>query len=457
MKISGAYGDDIYNFLKENHRARTGGRVDLAAYFLRRGFDLLRDGGDLCFITTNTIAQGDSRDAGLLPMTREWGAVIANALTSETWKGDATVTVSVVHLHRGPYSGAVSLDDANVDHIGPDLSSGDTGEPRALSENENIASVGSNIMGAGFRLRPDERAALVAENAANAEVIRPLYGGSDVMQSASTTPSRWVIDFGSRTLEDAAQYAEPLARVRALVKPERDKVKRTVYRERWWRFGEPASRLYDMIRTAGLEQVVVMPYTSKVMMPAFLPADAVYADTLVVFASGRHDLAGILASSIHWLWAAKWCATLRGDPRYLPARCFATFPLPPESAAVADAGAELFQYRTQMVEARGAGITNVYNLVNDPTTSADDALELRRLHVRLDAAVARAYDWNDLIDSFDHGCHPTKRFGVRWTVNPQAQRQIIERLLALNLQRAGAPAGDYAVAEVEEDELAPVC
>ena len=40
--ISGALGDKVLKFLKVNHAASTGGRVDLAVYFLRRGFDCLR-------------------------------------------------------------------------------------------------------------------------------------------------------------------------------------------------------------------------------------------------------------------------------------------------------------------------------------------------------------------------------------------------------------------------------
>src|SRR4029453_2280760 len=47
----GTPGQKALQFLKSNHPAHPGGRVDLAAYFLRRGFDLVRHDGDLCFIT----------------------------------------------------------------------------------------------------------------------------------------------------------------------------------------------------------------------------------------------------------------------------------------------------------------------------------------------------------------------------------------------------------------------
>src|SRR6266487_3220295 len=40
-------------------------------------------------------------------------------------------------------------------------------------------------------------------------------------------------------LEDAAKYPGALERVRALVRPHREKAKRKVYREKWWRLEEP--------------------------------------------------------------------------------------------------------------------------------------------------------------------------------------------------------------------------
>jgi hypothetical protein len=87
---------------------------------------------------------------------------------------------------------------------------------------------------------------------------------------------------------------------------------------------------------------------------------------------------------------------------------------------------------------RGVGTTKLYNLVVDPECHDEDILTVRAAHVALDEAVARAYGWDDLIDRFDHGHHPTERFGLRWTVKPETQREIEQRLLDLNLARAAA-------------------
>ncbi len=90
MKISTTYGQGVLQFLKASAGVDSGGTTDLAAYFFRRGFDLLRPGGDICFITTNSIGQGDTRDASLSPIVRSWGGVIANAWRSMPWRAPPT-------------------------------------------------------------------------------------------------------------------------------------------------------------------------------------------------------------------------------------------------------------------------------------------------------------------------------------------------------------------------------
>lgn len=59
-KISGSFGDQYLNWLKYYY-APCGGLTDFVAYFLRRNYNIIRVGGFEAIITTNTIAQGDTR------------------------------------------------------------------------------------------------------------------------------------------------------------------------------------------------------------------------------------------------------------------------------------------------------------------------------------------------------------------------------------------------------------
>ena len=54
------YPDWLKSLHDESH-----GNADLVAHFYRRAFNLIRNGGTLGLIATNTIAQGDTRSSGL--------------------------------------------------------------------------------------------------------------------------------------------------------------------------------------------------------------------------------------------------------------------------------------------------------------------------------------------------------------------------------------------------------
>lgn len=435
-KISGAYGARVLKFFKANHPAETRGREDLAAYFLRRGFDLLRPDGDICFITTNSIGQGDTRAAGLDPIVRAWGGSIANAVSSEPWEGDAAVFVSIIHVRRGAWHGARSLDGAEVTSIAPDLSAGAANQdPAPLKENDAVASEGSSVYGDGFFLTSAQRDSFVSEDDRNADVIFPAVGAREAMGDLSTGFDRWVINFGEMPIEEARTYRAPFERLEALVMPERAEQKRESLKKYWWMYNEPRTAFYRRLAAQGLQRVIVIPKVSKSMMPVFLPAGMVYTDALNVIASDDDAYFGLLCSAFHWHWAAKWCTTMKSDPRYTVGRCFRTFPGTSRTEELADAGRRIDQLRHASMRQRGIGLTDLYNLLNDQARQDADVVELRNVHASLDCAAARAYGWADLISILSHGHHLTERFGVRWTVAPEAQREIVARLLTLNLQR----------------------
>jgi len=104
------------------------------------------------------------------------------------------------------------------------------------------------------------------------------------------------------------------------------------------------------------------------------------------------------------------------------------------------------------------GLTDIYNLFHawDLTPekvakvskkSAEEAvrgyeglLELRRLHVELDLAIRDAYGWHSL--PLDHDFYEVETLAendrVRYTISPAARKEVLRRLLALNLAQAEA-------------------
>lgn len=133
---------------------------------------------------------------------------------------------------------------------------------------------------------------------------------------------------------------------------------------------------------------------------------------------------------------------MRVDPTYTPSTIFETFPRPrltEESERALEAiGRTLDEERREIMLRRQLGLTDLYNRVNDPALAdgADpDVARLRVIHRELDEAVMAAYGWDDV--PLDHGFH-TYRKMTRWTMSPAARVEVLDRLLALNHERAAA-------------------
>jgi hypothetical protein len=143
------YPDGILDWFKQLH-PESGGQCDLVAHFFRRCFDLLRSGGSLGLIATNTIAQGDTRSSGLRWICLHDGTIYA-ARKRTKWPGVAAVVVSVVHLLKGAYAGVKLLDKRPVEQITAFLfANGGHEDPKQLVANAGKTFLGSKIYGQGF-------------------------------------------------------------------------------------------------------------------------------------------------------------------------------------------------------------------------------------------------------------------------------------------------------------------
>jgi hypothetical protein len=249
-----------------------------------------------------------------------------------------------------------------------------------------------------------------------------------------------VIDFNDRSSGEAAKYPQAFARLKDLVKPERQRLKpdgsfalRRPLPERWWHYGEKRPALRKAI--ANLPEVLVIALVSKTVMPMRVPSSQVFSHALGVFATDDYGDQAVLSSSLHQLWAITYGSGMRNDPRYTPSDVFETFPRPIITDEVTQAGRGLDEERRNIMLRRGLGLTKVYNLVNDPKldhSSDADIARLRQAHVNLDRAVLSAYGWGDV--GLDHGFHEFRKM-ERWTISRYARVEILDRLLEENHRR----------------------
>ena len=89
---------------------------------------------------------------------------------------------------------------------------------------------------------------------------------------------------------------------------------------------------------------------------------------------------------------------------------------------------------------RGEGLTKLYGHFNSPEClpGRDADIDwLRGLHGEIDEAVLTSYGWTDI--ELDHGFHEYRGV-VRWSVNPVARGEILDRLLEENHRRAALEA-----------------
>jgi len=307
-------------------------------------------------------------------------------------------------------------------NIGPEIP-----DPHRLAENAGYSFTGSQLLGMGFTLTPDERADLIRRNERNSERIFPYIGGKEVNTSPTQSYRRYVINFGAMSLSEAEAWPELVEILRTKVKPERDLMTSAAKRF-WWRYASAAHPLYLAI--APLSRCLVTSQVTKHLVFSFQPTGRVYSKKLYVFPFETASSFAILQSRIHEPWARLLSSTMKNDLSYAASDCFDTFPFPKTNPSAIYTDPDLERIGEKLYETRAAymieadiGLTKTYNRIWDRACDDAPIRTLRTLHDDLDRAVLDAYGWGDLDTS-----------------SPYFNDQVVLRLFELNSDRARAAA-----------------
>lgn len=439
-KISESQGGPGYQEWLKTSFSGSSGSTDLCAYFFRRAFELLGEHGTVGLLATNTISEGGTRASGLRWLLNA-GGEIYNATVSFHWPGDAVVIVTVVHIAVGQVinTGLIRvLDGKEVKVINSRLlGRPEREDPVTLSANAALGFMGSTIVGSGFNLEPEEFEEL-ASHGANAECLFPLLGGQDVNTSPSQSHARFVINFGSMSLDEANKWPELLEIVRERVKPGRlmkkDHGPGAHGKKYWWQHLLRSDPLYESIRNQS--RCLVAARTSKHLAFSFQPILQVFNESLLVFAFENYTNFGVLQSRLHEVWARLVSSTLGAGLRYSVSGCFDTFPFPDSNPRAINeklelVGAVLYEARAKYMETSGQGLTMTYNALKDIEFDDDRILELRRHHEAIDRAVLDAYGWLDIEVPPYCPITPDEDAAVE-----AFNDEVIDRLYVLNTERA---------------------
>ncbi|MEU7889489.1 DNA methyltransferase [Microbispora bryophytorum] len=449
QKLTGTMGVAYREYLVEAIGRGARGTADLVAYFLLRAHDLLNAVGQTGLIATNTLAQGDTRQVGLDQLLVS-GVIIRQAVKSKPWPSrSAALEYCTVCTSRGALAKNAErlADGVVVAGIAPSLDpeSRVSGTPYRLAQNEGLSFIGSYVLGLGFTLEPGKARALIAADRRNSEVLFPYLNGQDLNSRPDSSASRWVINFHDWSEDRAKSYSDVFSIIEREVKPERQRRKsdgsyqlRKPLPERYWHYAEKRPAMTKAL--SRLNRCLVVTRHSKTVLPVFVSTGQVMSEATVVFASDDSAMLALLSSAPHYWWAVAWASSIKTDLRYGPSDVFETLPLPELTQEMRELGDRLDAFRRELMLSRQAGLTATYNMVNDPANTDEDIVTLRAIHEAIDEAVCRAYGWDDLIDTLDHGHHPVGR-ETRYTVGPAIQRELVDRLLELNHERYAEEVG----------------
>ena len=278
----------------------------------------------------------------------------------------------------------------------------------------------------------------------------------------------WIVDFAEMSLEEATQYEMPIKHIEAHVRSSRLTNNESRQQRYWWQFARPRPEMREAI--IGMDRFIVTTRVAKYRLFVFLKHNVVPDSRLCVIARDDDYFFGVLHSKIHEVWSLRQVSwhgdgTDSGRPTYKNTECFETFPFPwppgsedtshPAHAAISRAAKQLHEERhawlnpnkqahpdsqssPSLFMGEGAGgwgekalkdrtLTNLYNALQvwrgldsmkTKAAASDFAPRLDELHRALDHAVCDAYGWEHNI--------------------LEDEEEILHRLLALNLGRAGS-------------------
>jgi hypothetical protein len=450
------------------------GEIDFVTYWWARSASLVaqRRVRQFGLITTKTIAQSSNRPVLRKHLENNSGGLIhlVFALPNHPWHDQETtaavriaMTVGAAGSGRGSLwtiklerrlKGETCLEfretrgRINVDlTIGPNVAAA-----KALKANSRICWMGVKMSGEGFKFDGLKRTEFEMDGVPLDRMPR-VFAGTDVSE---LRPETYALDFFDLS-EDEVQTSYPTAYDYLLthVKPERDQNDREAYSEEWWRFVEPRPKL--RASTKSLARYIVTSETSTYPIFTFVEASGLIIDgSVIAVASDDAWILGALSSHVHAVWALR-AGGRQGagdDPRYQNEVCFDPFPFPDTSDEalkdrIRNAAEKLDALRKEVLARhKELTLTKLYNGLEalraaekagtvlsykhrDTVTRGCVSL-IRQYHDTMDAAVAEAYGWSDLL--LPKTCASTGSARTEWVEG--ADELILERLVALNKQRA---------------------
>lgn len=423
-KMQEELGRAYLNKLRDAY-PKISGYADYCVYWFRKAHEVIKSGGRIGLVGTNTIRQNQSRESGLDYIV-ENGGVITEAVGTQVWSGDAAVHVSIVNWMKGKEAGKFRLYLQRGDHLEspwdvyelpkiPSTLSPKTDVTTALqiacNANSPVCFQGQTHGHKGFLLTPDEAASFEKKQKALNEVIYPFLIGDELVGNIGGKPKRFVIDFGDRSINEAMRFKALFSRIEEKVLPFReakakDEAKKNkevldknpkakvnkhsaVALKRWWLLRWSKMEMIEVI--SQVPRYIACARVTKRQIFEFVSSNIHPNDKVQIFALPDDYSFGIISSGLHWIWFVEKCTTLKGDFNYNAASVWNTFPWPQEPTIkqvrdVAAAAVQLRSLRRKIMAENKWSLRSLYRTIDLPGDNP-----LKTAHENLDKAVCAAY------------------------------------------------------------------
>lgn len=488
-KISTFNGDDYLNYIKALFPET--GSSDLVGYFFRKTNNLLENEKFQALIATNTICQGDTREVALDFLLNHNNQIVF-AVKSTPWPGTAGVSVSLISIYKGAKSSNIILNGKKVDFINSYLEDeNQQSKPFELSANFNTSFQGTLVLGTGFILEEQEAKDIINKDSKYNDVIISYINGDDVNSNPNQLASRKIIFFRQWT-EDYCKtnYPKCYEILYEKVKPQRDEIisrGKQIHTYNFWEFWDLRPYLYNAIKDK--KRVLVSSRVSKYVNHSIVKKDQIFDVATNVVAKDDFISYVFLQSTIHQEWAWKNASTLESRIRYINRDCIDTFPIlklndDKKKQRLEDIGEIYHEHRRLLMLKMNLGLTKTYNtfhsheikssIITDlldrkdkktiekqfgkevwnlwnhlqkttDTCSLEEAIagivRLRKLQEEMDNAVLETYGWAtdsengpaiQLRHDFYEVDYLPENDRIRFTIHPDARREVLKRLLELN-------------------------
>ena len=342
------------------------------------------------------------------------------------WSGEASVSVSIANWIKGSADGKkrlyiqeghkpdVGWRHSDFDTIGSSLSfSFDVTKAQHLTVNaKNDGCFQGQTHGyKAFLMSRNEGKLLIAKDAKYAEVVFPFLIANDLIAGKTSKPSRYVIDFQSMDMMEAAAFPAAFKRIQDQVLPARKKAaaqeternkaalaanpKAKVnshhanFLKHWWNLSYDREELVNGLKS--IKRYISCGRVTKRPIFEFVSTVIRPNDACMVFLKDDDYSFGVLHSGIHWIWFINRCSTLTERFRYTSNSVFDSFPWPQEPSAksvksVAIAAVAFRKQRNELRAKHNLSLRDLYRVLDLPGEHP-----LKDAQASLDKAVRSVY------------------------------------------------------------------